>query len=90
VIAAFEHEFVYTGIEDQPGHAYSLNAFRRQGPSVRASSRRSALRASHPTRFSPKTARDKIRAVLGHADLGTAFVAHGSTYDEAPALYIVQ
>jgi glutamine synthetase len=31
VIAAFEHEFVYTGIEDQPGHAYSLNAFRRQG-----------------------------------------------------------
>ncbi len=29
---AFEQEFVYTGIEDRPGHAYSLNAFRRQGP----------------------------------------------------------
>ena len=30
-IAAFEQEFVYTGIKDRPGHAYSLNAFRRQG-----------------------------------------------------------
>jgi glutamine synthetase len=31
VIAAFEQEFVYTGNEDRPGDAYSLNAFRRQG-----------------------------------------------------------
>lgn len=31
LIAAFEHEFVYTGVEDLPGHAYSLSAFRRQG-----------------------------------------------------------
>ena len=31
LIAAFEHEFVYTGVEDAPGHAYSLGAFRRQG-----------------------------------------------------------
>ena len=30
-IAAFEQEFVYTGIKDRPGHAYGLNAFRRQG-----------------------------------------------------------
>ncbi|MGE0226199.1 MAG: glutamine synthetase [Acetobacteraceae bacterium] len=29
-IAAFEQEFVYTGVEDRPGHAYSLGAFRRQ------------------------------------------------------------
>lgn len=29
--AAFEQEFVYTGVEDVPGHSYSLNAFRRQG-----------------------------------------------------------
>jgi glutamine synthetase len=29
---AFEQEFVYTGIEDLPGHPYSLSAFRRQGP----------------------------------------------------------
>jgi len=31
LIAAFEQEFVYTGVEDLPGHAYSLSAFRRQG-----------------------------------------------------------
>ena len=28
---AFEQEFVYTGLEDRPGHAYSLGAWRRQG-----------------------------------------------------------
>jgi glutamine synthetase len=28
---AFEHEFVYSGVEDVAGHAYSLGAFRRQG-----------------------------------------------------------
>ena len=32
VLAAFEQEFVYTGIQDRPGHAYSLGAFRQQGP----------------------------------------------------------
>ena len=31
LIAAFEQEFVYTGVEDKPGHAYSLGAWRRQG-----------------------------------------------------------
>jgi len=31
LLAAFEQEFVYTGLEDRPGHAYSLGAFRRQG-----------------------------------------------------------
>jgi glutamine synthetase len=31
LIGAFEQELVYTGVEDRPGHAYSLNAFRRQG-----------------------------------------------------------
>jgi glutamine synthetase len=31
LIAAFEHEFVYTGVEDRSGHAYSLGAWRRQG-----------------------------------------------------------
>lgn len=29
--AAFEQEFVYTGLEDHPGAPYSLEAFRRQG-----------------------------------------------------------
>jgi glutamine synthetase len=31
LVAAFEQEFVYTGIEDRPAHAYSLDAWRRQG-----------------------------------------------------------
>jgi len=31
LIAAFEQEFVYTGVEERPGHAYSLGAWRRQG-----------------------------------------------------------
>jgi glutamine synthetase len=31
LLAAFEQEFLYTGVEDLPGHAYSLSAFRRQG-----------------------------------------------------------
>jgi glutamine synthetase len=31
LVAAFEQEFVYTGIEDQAGAPYSLSAFRRQG-----------------------------------------------------------
>lgn len=31
LLAALEQEFVYTGVEDLPGHAYSLSAFRRQG-----------------------------------------------------------
>jgi len=29
--AAFEQEFVYTGVEDLPGSPYSLDAYRRQG-----------------------------------------------------------
>jgi glutamine synthetase len=31
LIAAFEQEFLYTGLEDRPAHAYSLAAWRRQG-----------------------------------------------------------
>jgi len=31
LVAAFEQEFVYSGIEEQPGAPYSLGAFRRQG-----------------------------------------------------------
>jgi glutamine synthetase len=31
LVAAFEQEFVYTGIEDRAGHSYSLGAWRRQG-----------------------------------------------------------
>ena len=31
LLAAFEQEFVYTGVDDRPGDAYALGAFRRQG-----------------------------------------------------------
>jgi len=31
VVAAFEHEFLYTGTDERPGDAYALGAFRRQG-----------------------------------------------------------
>jgi glutamine synthetase len=31
LMGAFEQEFVYTGVENLAGHAYSLGAFRRQG-----------------------------------------------------------
>ncbi|MCW3477056.1 glutamine synthetase family protein [Limobrevibacterium gyesilva] len=31
LLAAFEHEFVYTGVEAAPGAPYSLDAYRRQG-----------------------------------------------------------
>jgi len=31
LVAAFEHEFTYTGVEEAPGNPYSLDAFRRQG-----------------------------------------------------------
>jgi len=31
LLAAFEHEFTYTGVEEGPGSPYSLDAFRRQG-----------------------------------------------------------
>ena len=31
LLAAFEHEFTYTGVEEAPGNPYSLDAFRRQG-----------------------------------------------------------
>src|SRR6201997_3209455 len=31
LVAAFEQEFLYTGVSDRPGDAYALAAFRRQG-----------------------------------------------------------
>jgi glutamine synthetase len=31
IIAAFEQEFVYTGVDDRPGATYALDAYRRQG-----------------------------------------------------------
>jgi len=31
LLSAFEHEFVYTGVDSRPGESYSLDAYRRQG-----------------------------------------------------------
>ena len=44
LLSAFEHEFVYTGVADQPGNPYSLDAMRRQG--VFAEAFVAALRAA--------------------------------------------
>lgn len=51
LLAAFEQEFVYTGVEDVRGHAYSLSAFRRQG--VFGEMLMAAIRAAnvHPDSF---------------------------------------
>ena len=44
LVAAFEHEFVYTGVAEMPGTPYSLDAMRRQG--VFAEVLMAALRAA--------------------------------------------
>jgi glutamine synthetase len=44
LLAAFEHEFTYTGVDEAPGSPYSLDAFRRQG--VFAEAFTAALRAA--------------------------------------------
>ena len=54
LIAAFEQEFIYTGIEESPGHSYSLGAWRRQGSfgeSLTAAFRASGLK---PDSFLPE------------------------------------
>ncbi|HUO02036.1 MAG TPA: hypothetical protein VMU31_04600, partial [Rhizomicrobium sp.] len=52
--AAFEQEFVHTGIEDRPGDAYSLASYRRQG--VFGESLMGAMRAAgvSPDSFLPE------------------------------------
>ena len=54
LVSAFEHEFVYTGVEDLPGAPYSLDAYRRQG--VFAEAFIAALRAAkaEPDSFLPE------------------------------------
>ena len=54
VKAAFEQEFVHTGIADRPGDAYSLSSFRRQG--LFGESLTAALRAAGlvPDSFLPE------------------------------------
>ena len=54
LLSAFEHEFVYTGVESVPGESYSLDAFRRQG--VFAEAFTAALRqaGAEPESFLPE------------------------------------
>lgn len=54
LLSAFEHEFVYTGVESVPGEAYSLDAIRRQG--IFAESFVAALRQAggEPETFLPE------------------------------------
>ena len=61
LIAAFEQEFVYTGVEDRPAHAYSLDAWRRQG--TFGESLIAALRAAglKPDSFLPEYGAAPIR-----------------------------
>jgi glutamine synthetase len=54
LLAAFEQEFVYTGLEDRPGASYALETFRRQAPfggRLMAAIRRAGLR---PDSFMPE------------------------------------
>jgi len=76
LLAAFEQEFVYTGLEDAPGHAYSLSAFRRQG--VFGEMLMSAIRAANGTpdsflaEYGPRQFEATVapEAPLAAADLG--------------------
>lgn len=54
LVSAFEHEFTYSGVDDQPGAPYSLDAFRRQG--LFAEALIAALRAAgaEPDSFMPE------------------------------------
>jgi glutamine synthetase len=64
LIAAFEQEFIYTGVEDRPGHAYSLGAWRRQGGfggSLVAALRAAGLKTDT---FLPDMARASTRSPL--------------------------
>ena len=42
LLATFEQELVYTGVEDRPGSPYTLDALRRQGPVRRLAAGRDA------------------------------------------------
>ncbi len=67
VLAGFEQEFVYTGVEERPGDAYALGAFRRQG--VFGGTFMAALRAAgvRPDTF---LAEYRGTAVRGDSDSG--------------------
>ena len=61
LLAAFEQEFVYTGVEDRPGATYALDAWRRQGNSAKPIWRRCARPGSTLTASCRNTARGNTR-----------------------------
>ena len=67
LVSAFEHEFVYTGVEDAPGAAYSLDAYRRQG--VFGEALMAALRAAGaaPDSFMPEYGARQFEVVVDPA-----------------------
>jgi glutamine synthetase len=65
VLAAFEQEFVYTGVEDRPGATYALDAWRRQdafGESYMAALRAAGLR---PDSFLPEYGSRQYEVTIG-------------------------
>jgi glutamine synthetase len=67
LVAAFEHEFVYTGVEDRPGATYALDAWRRQGSfgeHLMAALRSAGL---EPDSFLPEYGRRQYEMTIGPA-----------------------
>ena len=67
LVAAFEQEFLYTGIEDRPGDAYALGAFRRQGSFGEDVYRGTARRRSGAGQFSRRIRAAPVRGHGGAA-----------------------
>jgi glutamine synthetase len=67
IVAAFEQEFVYTGVEDRPGATYALDAWRRQGgfgEYLMAAIRSAGL---EPDSFLPEYGPRQYEMTIGHA-----------------------
>ncbi|HTW51171.1 MAG TPA: glutamine synthetase family protein [Stellaceae bacterium] len=67
VVAAFEQEFVYTGVEHRPGATYALDAWRRQngfGEHLTAALRRAGL---EPDTFLPEYGPRQYEMTIGPA-----------------------
>ena len=59
--AAFEQEFVYSGVEDRPGAPYALDLFRRQGGFGEALMAAIRQAGATPDSFLPNTAHASSR-----------------------------
>jgi glutamine synthetase len=67
IVAAFEQEFVYTGVEHRPGATYALDAWRRQGgfgEYLMAAIRSAGL---EPDSFLPEYGPRQYEMTIGHA-----------------------